>query len=144
MLQHYVTMILIMVVSGVLSSMWVWADKVSDIRLSLNDIYMILLMNAFMVFFMSVLDKQYVWVAGSAIIVLSVLWLIRTQTFISKTQYFQGMIPHHSMAVHMSKRLLEKDGLTNEQKQFVNNIIQTQAQEIELMRSAIQPLLSLK
>jgi hypothetical protein len=133
-----------MVVSGVLSSMWVWADKVSDIRLSLNDIYMILLMNAFMVFFMSVLDKQYVWVAGSAIIVLSVLWLIRTQTFISKTQYFQGMIPHHSMAVHMSKRLLEKDGLTNEQKQFVNNIIQTQAQEIELMRSAIQPLLSLK
>ena len=135
MLQHYVTMILIMVVSGVLSSMWVWADKVSDIRLSLNDIYMILLMNAFMVFFMSVLDKQYVWVAGSAIIVLSVLWLIRTQTFISKTQYFQGMIPHHSMAVHMSKRLLEKDGLTNEQKQFVNNIIQTQAREIEWMQS---------
>ncbi len=124
-----------MLVSGILSSMWVWADKVSDISISLNDIYMILLMNAFMVFFMSLLDKQYVWVAGSALVVLGVLWLIRTQTFISKTQYFQGMIPHHSMAVHMSKRLLEKDGLTNEQKQFVNNIIETQAQEIEWMRS---------
>jgi hypothetical protein len=128
-------MIAIMLVSGILSSMWVWADKVSDISISLNDIYMILLMNAFMVFFMSLLDKQYVWVAGSALVVLGVLWLIRTQTFISKTQYFQGMIPHHSMAVHMSKRLLEKDGLTNEQKQFVNNIIETQAQEIEWMRS---------
>ena len=137
MLQHYVTMIIIMLVSGVLSSMWVWADKVSDIRISLNDIYMILLMNAFMVFFMSLLDKQYIWVAGSALVVLGVLWLIRTQTFISKTQYFQGMIPHHSMAVHMSKRLLEKDGLTNEQKQFVNNIIQTQAQEIEWMQSTL-------
>jgi hypothetical protein len=135
MIQHYVTMILVMVVSGVLSSMWVWADKMSDIRISLNDIYMILLMNGFMVFFMSLLDKQYIWAAGSALVVLVVLWLIRTQTFISKTQYFQGMLPHHSMAVHMSKRLLEKDGLTNEQKQFVNNIIETQAQEIEWMRS---------
>jgi hypothetical protein len=134
MFQHYVTMIIIMLVSGVLSSMWVWADKVSDIRLSLNDIYMILLMNGFMIFFMSLLDKQYAWVVGSALCVFIALWLIRTQKFISKTQYFQGMIPHHSMAVHMSKRLLENDALTNEQKQFVNNIIQTQAQEIEWMR----------
>ncbi len=138
MFNHYITMILVMILSGGFSSMWVWADKSSHIRLSLNDMYMISLMSGFMILFMSLLDKQYIWSLGSVLVIFITLYLIRTQTFISKKQYFQGMIPHHSMAIHMSKRLLKnKVNLSTAEKQFVNNIINTQAQEIEWMNSRI-------
>jgi hypothetical protein len=33
-----------MIVAGALSTMNVWVDKISDIRFSVNDLYMILLM----------------------------------------------------------------------------------------------------
>ena len=135
MFDHYLNMIVISIVSGLMSGMWVWADKPSDIRLSLNDVYMALLMTALMIFFMALLDKQYVWLTGSVLVALAVLWFIRTQTFIDKRQYFKGMIPHHSMAVHTSKRLLENDStLSGAEAQFVNNIIQTQMQEIQWMK----------
>jgi uncharacterized protein (DUF305 family) len=41
------------------------------------------------------------------------------------------MIPHHSMAVHMSKRLLEKD---NNIQDFLQNIVSNQSQEIDFMK----------
>jgi hypothetical protein len=128
-------MITISMASGLMSGMWIWADKPSDIRLSLNDVYMALLMTALMIFFMALLDKQYVWLTGSVLAVFITVWLIRTQRFIDKRQYFKGMIPHHSMAVHTSKRLLENDStLSGTESQFVNNIIQTQNQEIQWMK----------
>jgi hypothetical protein len=37
------------------------------------------------------------------------IWCIRNQFLITERQYKLGMIPHHSMAVHMSKKLLEKE-----------------------------------
>jgi uncharacterized protein (DUF305 family) len=43
-----------------------------------------------------------------------------------------GMIPHHSMAVHMSKKLLEKE---NNIGDFLKNIINTQEKEITFMKS---------
>ena len=42
--SHYIIMFFIMIVAGALSTMNVWVDKISDIRFSLNDVYMILLM----------------------------------------------------------------------------------------------------
>jgi uncharacterized protein (DUF305 family) len=41
------------------------------------------------------------------------------------------MIPHHSMAVHMSKKLLEKE---NNISQFIHNIIKTQENEIAFLK----------
>ena len=43
--SHYIIMFFIMIIAGSLSTMNVWVDKISDIRFSLNDLYMILLMN---------------------------------------------------------------------------------------------------
>jgi hypothetical protein len=129
-------MILIMIVSGILSSMWVWSDKISDVRISLNDGYMIALMTSFMIFFMSVLEKNVTYIIISLTFVGLVLYLIRFQKFVSKRQYFQGMIPHHSMAVHMSRRLLMNDTtLSEDEKIFVENIIRAQESEIDLMKS---------
>jgi hypothetical protein len=42
--SHYIIMFFIMIVAGALSTMNVWVDKISDIRFSLNDVYMILLL----------------------------------------------------------------------------------------------------
>jgi uncharacterized protein (DUF305 family) len=42
------------------------------------------------------------------------------------------MIPHHSMAVHMSKKLLEKE---NNISSFVKNIIKTQEDEINYLKN---------
>ena len=42
------------------------------------------------------------------------------------------MIPHHSMAVHMSKKLLEKE---NTITPFLNNLIQTQENEIVFLKN---------
>ena len=48
-------MFFIMMASGLLSTMNVWVDKIDDIRFSLNDVYMTLLMTGWMFFFMGVL-----------------------------------------------------------------------------------------
>jgi uncharacterized protein (DUF305 family) len=59
------------------------------------------------------------------------LWAIRTQAFVTETQFLRGMIPHHSMAVLMSKRLKQKPNSITE---FIDQIIQTQSQEIQFMK----------
>ena len=46
--SHYGVMFIIMIVSGLLSTMNVWVDKIEDIRFSLNDLYMTLLMTGWM------------------------------------------------------------------------------------------------
>jgi uncharacterized protein (DUF305 family) len=45
------------------------------------------------------------------------------------------MIPHHSMAVHMSKKLLEKE---NSMQDFLNNLIKTQNDEIKILKKIDQ------
>jgi len=59
------------------------------------------------------------------------IWCIRTQFLITETQYKLGMIPHHSMAIHMSKKLLEKN---NNISLFLENIIKTQEKEITFLK----------
>ena len=50
--NHYTIMFFIMILSGLLSTMNVWVDKLDDIRFSINDAYMTLLMTGWMFFFM--------------------------------------------------------------------------------------------
>jgi hypothetical protein len=69
------------------------------------------------------------FIVGSCIVIFS-FYAIRTQLFISQDQYLLGMIPHHSMAILMSKRLLDKE---NSITPFLNKIITTQIKEIAYM-----------
>jgi len=109
----------------------VWVDKVDDIRFSLNDIFMTLLMTGWMFVFMGfVYQETSVFFMGIALVSFNI-WCIRTQFLVSETQYKLGMIPHHSMAVHMSKKLLEKE---NNITPFIENIIKTQENEISILR----------
>jgi hypothetical protein len=120
-----------MLLSGILSTMNVWVDKVDDIRFSINDAYMTLLMTGWMFLFMGVIYQEMsVFFIGLSLILFNI-WCIRTQFLVTETQYKLGMIPHHSMAIHMSKKLLEKE---NNISPFIKNIIKTQEKEILILK----------
>ena len=129
--NHYVIMFIIMVLSGLLSTMNVWVDKADDIRFSVNDAYMTLLMTGWMFLFMGLIYKETSVFFIGLLLILFNIWCIRNQFLVTETQYKLGMIPHHSMAVHMSKKLLEKD---NDIPSFVKNIITTQEDEILIFK----------
>lgn len=139
-------MFFIMILSGLLSTMNIWTDKWSDIRFSLNDLYMTLLMTGWMFFFMGLFYHEIYTFLFGIICILINIWCIRTQFLINEQQYKLGMIPHHSMAVHMSKKILEKIDKNNEKSDvnnndssifvsFVEKIIKTQEDEIEYLKS---------
>lgn len=132
--NHYIIMFFIMVLSGLLSTMNVWADKLDDIRFSINDVYMTLLMTGWMFLFMGLIYREIsVTLVGLSLIIIDI-WCIRTQFLINETQYKLGMIPHHSMAIHMSKKILQKE---NNISPFLQNIIKTQENEIEILKNNI-------
>jgi hypothetical protein len=120
-----------MVLSGLLSTMNVWADKADDIRFSVNDAYMTLLMTGWMFLFMGLIYKDTSVFFIGLLLVLFNIWCIRNQFLVTETQYKLGMIPHHSMAVHMSKKLLEKE---NNISPFVKDIIKNQENEILILK----------
>ena len=125
-------MSIIMFFSGLLSTMNIWVDNIKDIRYSLNDVYMSLLMTGWMLLFMGLINwKKNVVIIG-LLLVIGSIWCIRTQFLIDETQYKLGMIPHHSMAIHMSKKLLDKN---NNMRDFLNNLIVTQQNEIIFLKN---------
>lgn len=128
---HYTIMFFIMILSGLLSTMNVWVDKYDDMRFSMNDVYMIMLMTGWMFFFMGLVYQQMTAFIMGILLVSMNVYFIRTQFLISETQYKLGMIPHHSMAIHMSKKLLEKE---NNMENFLKNIITTQENEILVLK----------
>lgn len=129
--NHYIVMFFIMIISGALSTMNVWVDKYSDIRFGLNDVYMIFLMTGWMFLFMGLFYKEVIITIIGSIMVITNFFCIRTQFMISEEQYRLGMIPHHSMAILMSKKLLQK---SNNIQPFLENLINTQEKEIEFMK----------
>jgi hypothetical protein len=124
-------MFLIMILSGLLSTMNMWVDKYDDIRFSINDAYMILLMTGWMFLFMGIVYQEMkIFIIGLLFVIINI-WCIRKQFMVTENQYKLGMIPHHSMAIHMSKKLLEKN---NNIQPFLENIINTQQDEILFMK----------
>ena len=124
-------MFFIMILSGLLSTMNMWVDKFDDIRFSLNDVYMTLLMTGWMFLFMGLIYQEIIIIFIGLLLVIVNIWCIRNKFLITETQYKLGMIPHHSMAIHMSKKLLEKE---NNISSFVQNIIKTQENEISFLK----------
>lgn len=124
-------MFLIMLVTGALSTMNLVVDSWTDIRWSLNDLYMILTMSGWMLVFMAALNQDWWIMAAAVVLVAASIWAIRVQFLISADQYVMGMIPHHSMAVHMSRQLVTSGSPLRE---FANQIIKNQENEIAFMK----------
>lgn len=51
-----------MILTGILSNINLYVNKIDDIRLSINDIYMTLVMTGWMILFMSLSDNRYVYI----------------------------------------------------------------------------------
>ena len=133
--NHYIVMFCIMILSGLLATMNVMADKLDDIRFSINDVYMTLLMTGWMFLFMGVYYSEIYVLCFGLFLVVTNIWCLRTQFLVSDKQYILGMIPHHSMAVLMSKKLLQRQ--SSVLNDFVANIIDTQEKEIIYMKSRL-------
>ena len=73
----------------------------------------------------------YVFIFGLLLVIINI-YFIRTQCFVSENQYKLGMIPHHSMAILMSKKLLKKP---NNIQNFLKNLIYTQESEINFLKN---------
>lgn len=130
-INHYTIMFFVMILSGLLSTMNIWVNKIDDIRLSINDFYMSLLMTGWMFLFMGIFYKEKkIMIIGILLVIINI-WCIRTQFLVTEKQYKLGMIPHHSIAIHMSKKLLQKK---NNIQSFAENIIKNQESEIEFMK----------
>ena len=132
-------MIIIMFISGLLSSMNVWVDKFSDIKFHLNDIYMALLMCGWCLVLIGIFYINLHILLIGIISIIILLYCIRNQTCINEEQYIKGMIPHHSMAILMSKQLIKKVAnneinITPELNELANNIIKTQEDEISYIK----------
>jgi len=131
MSSNHIVMFFIMILSGLLSTMNIWVDKIDDIRFSINDLYMSLLMGGWMFLFMGLIDKQMsVFLFGLLLVIINI-WCIRTQFLVNEKQYISGMIPHHSMAIHISKQMLKK---RNNISDFLENLIKTQEDEIVFLK----------
>lgn len=98
---------------------------------------MIFQMTGLMLLFMGIYySEMYVIIFGALLSTLSFIF-IRNQYFIDETQYLLGMISHHSMALFMSKKLLEKK---NDITDFSQNIINTQINEINFMKNKLKKI----
>ncbi len=124
-------MVICMFFAGYASTMNNWIDNLDDFRFSLNDFYMVGLMTGWMLFFMGLFTLQLGKTLFGLFFVIIFFILIRTQWFVTEIQYLKGMIPHHSMAILMSKRLEKKP---NSIQHLLDQIIQTQQKEIIIMK----------
>lgn len=131
-MHDYTIMFIIMIISGLLSNMNIYVNDISDIRFSINDLYMSLLMTGWMFLFMGIFYKEKNIIIFGLLLIIFSIWAIRTQFLINQNQYILGMIPHHSMAIHISKKLLGKN---NDIDNFLEKIINTQSNEINYMKN---------
>ncbi|APU67338.1 MULTISPECIES: DUF305 domain-containing protein [Christiangramia] len=75
--------------------------------------------------------------AGSFLLFISALYLVRAQKPIGDILYMKAMIPHHSIAIMTSKRADLKDPET---KKLAEEIIEAQKREIAQMKKIIYRL----
>lgn len=67
---------------------------------------------------------------GAGLMLLSAVWLVRSQVTVSGVDYLEGMIPHHSIAILTSERARIEDPRI---RKLADEIIEAQRREIREM-----------
>jgi hypothetical protein len=99
---------LIILLSGLLATVNVWVDKVQDIHITINDLYLIFLVAGWSFLFNGLYYKINSYkIIGTLVIIISFI-VIRSQVLITPSQYLKEMQVYNSVDVFMSKRILEK------------------------------------
>jgi hypothetical protein len=135
-MEHDVApMLIIMFIAGLLTTMNIYTTNFNDMRWSLNDVYMSMMMCGWMfLIWGSVYQMTKHTIIGLMLLTIS-FYGIRTQFLITPNQYIKGMIPHHSMAITMSQELLKNQQVEPNIANLANNIIMNQQNEINLMKT---------
>lgn len=95
---------------------------------------MAVIMLSFMLAMYADRGKNALIFAGSVVVLLAALWLVRSQQTIDDVDYMRAMIPHHSIAIMTSERAHIRDPRT---RQLARQIIEAQRREIAEMRYLI-------
>jgi len=117
-------------------------DKFENIRASLGKVYLSIIMGLYMVILELMMhDHQYgaVSLRSYALVcglLLFVIYLYRTQKYITDKQYLEEMVEHHSMALLTSSRIVEKTDDYNVAK-LAKNIILKQEEELKSMKKLL-------
>jgi Na+/proline symporter len=75
--------------------------------------------------------------AGSALVFVVALWLVRSQQTVTDVSYMKAMIPHHSIAIMTSERAHIRDPRV---RKLADGIIAAQVREIAEMKGLIADL----
>jgi hypothetical protein len=127
------------------SVMFFNVDKVDNVYLNLNRLYMTILMVAPMAIIMLLMMSSMfrnelinkVIIIASLIAITASFILLRTQTFVGDIEFMKSMIPHHSSAILVSEQANIKDP---EVKKLAWQIIESQKEEISQMKILLERL----
>jgi len=72
-----------------------------------------------------------------ALMIIGAIWLVRSQVTVTDTDYMEGMIPHHSIAILTSERAKIKDVRV---RKLADDIIKAQRKEIMEMEWLIKDI----
>ena len=133
--NQYVEIFIMLIISGLLSTKNVWVDNISDIRYSINDLYMILLLSGWMGSFIGFYYRDNKILSYGLTLVVITIICIRTQFLVSEDQYILDMIPHNSKSIHMSKERLNKNNTSNDFNGFIKNKIDDEKTSIFYMKN---------
>ncbi|NVO32770.1 DUF305 domain-containing protein [Hymenobacter lapidiphilus] len=145
--HHYRRFFIMLGVSFVVmySVMYLNTYALDHVYFSLTRFYMTVLMITAMALVMLLfMQKMYtnkrhnaLIIAGSISVFITALLMVRSQTFVHDTSWLKAMIPHHSIAIMVSKRATIQDP---EVRQLADSIIVAQEREISQMKAMIQRL----
>ena len=98
---------------------------------------MIIIMLAYMLHMYKSRATNIVIFGLGAIMIIGAMWLVRSQVTVTDTDYMEGMIPHHSIAILTSERAKIKDIRV---RKLADDIIKAQRKEIMEMEWLIKDI----
>jgi len=91
---------------------------------------MVFVMLSYMLMMYKSKTKSAITFAIGALLLAGGVWLVRSQITVSDTDYMEGMIPHHSIAILTSERAQIEDPRVRD---LADKIIEAQRREIKEM-----------
>jgi len=98
---------------------------------------MIIIMLAFMLNMYRSKTANISIMSGGFLLIIISIWLVRSQSTVSGTDYMEGMIPHHSIAILTSERANIQDKRV---RKLADEIIKAQKREIKEMEWLINDI----
>jgi len=142
--KKQIIMFIIMTIVGILfNPMNVLAYRINDLYISLTLVYGGLLMASNMIWAHEIVHylsmnhfNIYFFCIGISLSIILSIYLLRTQLFVSDTQWLRRMISHHSTALTTTHIIYNKTN-NPKLKKLARDIIDTQEKEIQLMKTML-------